>query len=241
MTRPRSSSGTSELGEKRARAHAGRPDERSRRDANTVREDCLAAVVGLEGRADVDLDAATLQPPRGVLAEPARDLGEDLRRGVDEHPALGSLTERGVRAKRGLRHVVQLRERLDARVAGADEDEPELGRVVRVDRRALELEEDAVAQGDRVGEVLEAHPVLGEAGHGEHARARAERDDEPLVADLERPGERVDDDRSRGPIVARDVAEQRARRAGTSRGAARRRGAARASPTPPPGAAACTA
>ena len=98
-----------------------------------------------------------------------------------------------------MRHVVQLRERLDARVAGADEDEPELGRVVRVDRRALELEEDAVAQGDRVGEVLEAHPVLREPGHGEDARPRAERDDEALVADLERPGERLDDDRSSRP------------------------------------------
>ena len=160
----------------------------------TVREDCLAAVVGLEGRADVDLDAAALQPPPGVFPETARDLGEDLRGGVDEYPALGFLSESGVRAERGMRHVVQLRERLDARVAGADEDEPELGGVLRVDRRALELEEDAVPEGDRIGEVLEAHPVLREPGHGEHTRPRPERDDEPLVSDLERSGEGVDDD-----------------------------------------------
>ena len=197
-----------ELGEKRARAHAGRPDERSRRDAHTVREHCLAAVVGLERRADVDLDAATLQPPRGVLPETARDLGEDLRGGVDEHPALWFLAESGVRAKRGMRHVVQLRERLDARVAGADEDEPELGGVVRVDRRALELQQDAVAERDRVSEVLEAHPVLREPGHGEHARPsprarrRAARIRSRSVrrASRRRPILRV-------AIVARDVAE----------------------------------
>ena len=80
-----------------------------------------------------------------------------------------------------------------------------------MDRRALELEEDAVAQGDRVGEVLEAHPVLREAGHREHTGPSAEGDHEPLVADLERSGEGLDDDRSRGPIVARDVAEQELR------------------------------
>ena len=63
-------------------------------------------------------------------------------------------------------HVVQLRERLDSRVSRADEHEPELGRVVGMDRRALELEQDAVAERDRVSEVLEADPVLREPGHG---------------------------------------------------------------------------
>jgi hypothetical protein len=38
-----------------------------------------------------------------------------------------------------MHEVVQLGERLDARVAGAHEDEPELGRIVRMDRGALEL------------------------------------------------------------------------------------------------------
>ncbi len=72
-----------------------------------------------------------LEPARRVLPEPARDLGEDLRRRVDEHPALWRLAERGVGAERGMRHVVQLGQRLDARVARADEHEAELGRVVR--------------------------------------------------------------------------------------------------------------
>jgi hypothetical protein len=80
-----------------------------------------------------------------------------------------------------------------------------------VDRRALEPAEDAVAQGDRVGEVLESHSVLRKTGYGENARPRAESDHEALVADLERPGERVDDDRSCGSIVARDVTEQQLR------------------------------
>ena len=120
-----------ELRQKRVRANAGRPDQRSRRNARAVGEQRLAAVVRLERRRDVDLDSASREPSGGVLAEPSRDLGEDLRRRVDEHPALRYVAQAGVRAQRCLRHVVQLCERFDARVARADEDEAELGRIVR--------------------------------------------------------------------------------------------------------------
>ena len=148
----------------------------------------------------MDLDASTLEPARRVLPELARDLGEDLRRRVDEHPALGHLAESGVGAERRMCHVVQLGERLDARVSRADEDEAELGRVVGMDRRALELQQDAVAERDRVSEVLEADPVLREPGHGKGARRRPEGDDEPLVSDLDRPGQGLDGD----GLAARD-------------------------------------
>ena len=53
---------------------------------------------------------------------------------------------------------------------------------------------DVSLERDRVSEVLEAHPVFREPGHGEHTRPCPERDDEPLVSDLERSGEGVDDD-----------------------------------------------
>ena len=61
-----------------------------------------------------------------------------------------------------------------------------------MDRRPLQLQEHVVAERDRVGEVLEPDAVLGEAGDRKRPRRRAERDDEPLVADLERTGERLD-------------------------------------------------
>ena len=81
---------------------------------------------------------------------------------------------------------MQLGERLDAGVARADEDEPELGR-----RPAgcggFEPLEDMVAQGDRIGKILEPPAVLDEPGHGKDARHGAERDDEPLVGDLVGP------------------------------------------------------
>ena len=104
-------------------------------------------------------------------------------------------------------HVVELGERLDARVAGADEDEAELGRVVRMDRRALELEEYAVSQRDRVGEILEADAVLEQTRNRERARRRSEGDDEPLVADLELAGERLDAHDASLAIELADVAE----------------------------------
>ena len=102
---------------------------------------------------------------------------------------------------------MQLCERFDARVARADEDEAELGRIVGMDRRALELEEHAVPQRDRVGEILEADAMLEQTRHRKRARGRSERDDEPLVADLELAGERLDDDRLALGIVAQHVAE----------------------------------
>ena len=110
-----------------------------------------------------------------------------------------------------MRHVVQLGERLDSRVSGADEDEAELGGVVRVDRRALELQQNAVAERDRVGEILEADPVLDQPGHREGARRGSERDDETLVADLELARERLHRDGSAAAIVARHPTEDELR------------------------------
>ena len=130
---------------------------------------------------DMDLDAALLEATSGVDAEPPRDLGQDRRSGIDEHPALGRIAQGRVVAQRRVGEVVELGERLDSRVARADEDEPELRR--RPARRGrVESLEHVVAERDRVGEVLEAAAVLGQPGHREDAVDGAERDDEPLVA-----------------------------------------------------------
>jgi hypothetical protein len=150
-------------------AHARRPDEGVRLEATTVGEDEAVLFDGLERRPDADVDPAPSELPGGVLAEPGRDLGKDRRGGVDEHPALPRCPEARVVAQRVAHEVGELGERLDARVACADEDEGEVALGARrVERRVgrLELAQDVVAQVDRVGEVLEAEAVLGEPGIG---------------------------------------------------------------------------
>jgi hypothetical protein len=65
---------------------------------------------------------------------------------------------------------VELGQRLDARVARADEDEAEVAcRLVRIEARRgrLERAQQPVAERDRVGDVLEALAVLGQAGDGD--------------------------------------------------------------------------
>ncbi len=91
------------------------------RDALAAREDDTACADGLERRRRVDLDAAAGELLRRVLAEPGRDLRQDLRRRVDEHPArLGaagapgsgaSRLARGRRARPGLRRPRSRRRR----------------------------------------------------------------------------------------------------------------------------------
>jgi hypothetical protein len=142
----------------------------------------------LERRADADVDVAAGELSRRVLAEPTRDLGENLRRRVHEHPVLARLAERRVVAERVAYEVGQLGERLDARVPGADEDERELAlavRLVRRGRRGFEAAQDVVAEIDRVGERLEAAAVVGQAGDRQRPRDGAERDHEVGVAQVD--------------------------------------------------------
>ena len=137
----------------------------------------------------MDLDPAPAELLRRVLPEARRDLGQDLRRRVDEHPAQSRALELRVVAQRVADEVGELGERLDARVARSDEDEREvrLGALaVVLGRGRLEPAQHVVAEVDRVGEVLEAEPVLGETGDRQRPRERAEREDGPLVVDGER-------------------------------------------------------
>ena len=76
-----------------------------------------------------------------------------------------------------------------------------------MDRGALELQQDAVAERNRVSEVLEADPVFREPGHGKGTRRRPERDDETLVSDLDRSGQRLDGDGIAVAIVTRNRTE----------------------------------
>jgi hypothetical protein len=90
-------------------------------------------------------------------------------------------------------HVLQLGECLDARVAGADEDEGEGGVAdggVAGGGGDVELFEDVVAQADGLFDGLEADAVLGEAGDGEGAGDGAGGEDEVVVVEVEGLGVR---------------------------------------------------
>src|SRR5204863_265169 len=75
-----------ELREQWVRTHAGGPHERARRDARAVAERDLVGGDRVERRADVDLDPAVAELPGGVVAEARRDLRQDLRCRIHEHP-----------------------------------------------------------------------------------------------------------------------------------------------------------
>src|SRR6185503_11583509 len=115
-----------ELAHDRRRAHARRPDERVRVDALAVRQRRGVLLYGVQGGLDPDVDASLLELARRVVAEPRRDLGEDLGRRVDEHPALRDFLQPWVVAERIADEVRELGERLDSCVARADEDEREV-------------------------------------------------------------------------------------------------------------------
>ena len=84
-----------ELAQERVRPHARRPDERPRRDLRAVAEHGLVRRHRVERRADVNLDAALHQLAGGIVAEPRRDLRQDLRGRVDEHPAARNAAQPG--------------------------------------------------------------------------------------------------------------------------------------------------
>ena len=113
FTRPFSSTGSPNWLDDRGGPHAGRPDERVRVDALAVRERGGVLLHGLEGGLDPDVDAPLLELARRVVAEPRRDLREDLGRRVDEHPALRDFPQPRVVAERVADEVGELGERLD--------------------------------------------------------------------------------------------------------------------------------
>src|SRR5207253_7958050 len=89
-----------------------------------------------ERRLHTDVDAAPCELARRVIAEPARDLRQDRRRCVDENPVLLYAAQRRVVAERVADEIAELRERLHAGIARADEDESELPAPLSVPRRS---------------------------------------------------------------------------------------------------------
>ena len=141
-----------------------------------------------ERGADADLDPALHELLRRVVAEARRDLGQDLRRRVDEHPARARALELRVVAERVADEIRKLGERLDSRVTRSDEDEREVrlcSLAVVFGRGRFEPLQHVVAEIDRVCDVLEAEPMLGEPGDRQRAGERAQREDGLLVVDSE--------------------------------------------------------
>ena len=112
------------------------------------------------------------------------DLGRDAVERLDQHPARLHAAERRLRGDGLLREVGQLRERLDAGVAAADEDEGEvLLPLLRVGggRRAGDVLEHPVAGADGLLDRLEADAALGETRGREDAADRAHADHDVVV------------------------------------------------------------
>ena len=245
--RPRSSTRQPELARASAlRADAGRPDDRARQDARPVGEDRRVRLDRLErrrrrGSRRRAARAARRRSRRGGAGSPARIFGA----ASTSTQRCGSRAERGVVAQRVADEVGELGERLDARVAGADEDEASARR-----RRCVSFGAATAASSRRStwlrsviasGRSLKPSACSARPGIGERARDGAERDHEVLVADPEepaRPPRRWTRCASGSSPTARPSSSSAC---GPSPAAGRRRGAARACPRPPRAAAACRA
>ena len=188
LTRPVSSIGSARFLQARVRRDAGGPDDRRRRDPLAGRERREVSAGLVEPGPEPDVDAAAAQ----LVDRRTRPAGGRPRAGRGPSPRRGSSACRGgLRARVALDRVggevLQLGERLEARVAAADED---VGQKLLAPRRvlggvrALERLDHVVAQPDRVGQALEPDRVLVEAGNGQRARDRADGDEELVVADL---------------------------------------------------------
>ena len=97
-----------------------------------------------------------------------------------------SVAKAGVVAERAGDEVVQLGHGLDARVAGTDDDEREMGPDsvrLRLGVCVLELAQDVIPQEDAVCKRLLADGVIGQPRDRERSRDRANRDDEVLVGE----------------------------------------------------------
>ena len=76
----------------RIRAHPSGPHHSAREDVIAVREHCSVGLDRVERRVDADVDAAAGELARSVPAQAPRNLREDRRRRIDEHPMLRRLS-----------------------------------------------------------------------------------------------------------------------------------------------------
>ncbi len=179
------------VAQQRGRPDACRPDQGAGAEAAAVGQCDDPADGGLQGGAQPDVDTAFAQLAEGVSGEFGRLLGEDPVGRLDQHPAQVLGADVVVAAYGGADHVLQFRERADARVAGADEDEGERGlaqRRVAGGGGEVQLLQDVVAQGHRLADGGEAEAVLGEAGHRGRTGDRPRGHHQDVVGEFDRCG-----------------------------------------------------
>ena len=178
----------------------------------------------VQARAEADVDAAPAQLVDRVVGERLVDLRQDAVQRLDQDPAHAVEPRARIAVDRVGGEVLELGERLQPRVAAADEHVGQelvapagvLGLV-----RPLERLDHVVSQPDRVGEALEPDRMLVEARDGQRPRNRPDGDEELVVADLlvlalvrgqsERPRLRIVRAHGAEPQVcpAQDVAQRR--------------------------------
>ena len=176
-----------EVGEARVGLHPGGPDHGPGRHALAGGEPNRVGADLLELGPEADLDPAAAQLGDRVVGELPVDLGQHPVHRLDQDPAHPVEARTRIAVHRVGREVLELGERLEARVAAADEDVGEEllapgGILAGVGH--LEGLDDVVAEPDRVREPLEADRVLVEAGHGDRARDGADREHQLVVAEL---------------------------------------------------------
>ena len=172
---------------RRVGLHARGPDEGPRGHPLAGREQRRGRGRLLEPGAEADVDPAAAElaqrrSRRGRL----RHLRQHPVHRLDQDPAHAVQAGPRVAVHRVGGEVLKLGERLEARVAAADEDVGEqllAARRVLGGVRRLERLDQVVSQPDRVGEALEADRVPVEAGNRQRARDRADRDQQLVVAD----------------------------------------------------------
>ena len=177
-------------GEDRVRRRGNGADERLGGNAVATAEQRSFRRRARQARVEAELDTALLQKLLRERREALRQLGQDEVTRVQQDD-LDLVAVDVPEAARALAdEVVHLGDGLDAGESTArhherEERAPDLE--IALDVRLFQHVDDVVAQHQRVAEVLEGQRVLGEAGLAREARHVAERDDEVVVLERQRP------------------------------------------------------
>ncbi len=159
-------------GQQGGRFHARGPDEGAGGEAGAVAEDGDAVLAGVEAGFEAYVDVAAAQLADGVRAHGLADLGEDPPGRLDEDPFQVGRLDVVVVPGGVAGHVLQLRQRLHAGVAAADEDEGQSGVAdggVTGGGGDVHLFDDVVAQPDGLLDGLETDAEFGQPGNGQGA------------------------------------------------------------------------
>lgn len=133
------------------------------------------------------VDTALTQLLQAVARQLLSQLRQNAPRALDEHKAHVSLIDAGDLGHRGTSHVLQLGDGLNAGEAATDEDEgeqPTPTLSVPGGGGVLDAREHAVAQRQRLLDLLESHRLLGQARDRQGPGLGSQRQDQVVVGEL---------------------------------------------------------